>query len=64
MTKVTVTVKLISDFGQRKAGQDLDCHPNLVPILVAKGAVAGEFSVPEVEVPEATKVKRTQKGNK
>lgn len=64
MTKGTVTVKLISDFGQRKAGQDLDCHPNLVPILIAKGKVAGEFSVPEAEAPIAPKVKHTQKGNK
>lgn len=64
-----ITVTLVSDYGQHKAGEEITCHPALVPMLQKKGVVisddteeaAGdveEVKDPETpEVPEVTEVK-------
>lgn len=48
-----VKVKLIAKHGMSLPGEEIECHPNLVPILIAQGKVAdGEQPVVEAEKKE------------
>ena len=53
-----VTVMLIADYGQKKAGDEITCHPNMIPILEAKGVIeAGD----EVKVSVKSKPAKKKK---
>lgn len=54
------TVKLIKDYGNKKAGDDTTCHPDLVPILIERGFVEAEAKEEEQPKPKAVKAKKAK----
>jgi len=56
-----VTVKLIADYGQYKAGQVKTCHPNLVPILIEKGVIADSSEANTSDKAKPAKVQKVAK---
>jgi hypothetical protein len=44
-----VQVKLIKNHGSKKAGEMIECHPNMIPILKRRGIIEDEKKAAVIE---------------